>query len=381
MLSLLILGQTADPWLRLAELGNDPKTGEIYGRLSAPQMPEGQRPPAMPIYREIASRQRELGDVFALCATAPIPSSPLPFTNDEAYPRFLGGVKSSYKWLIAVAAAEFYTGSAGKGAKLLGDGLKASYRLQSSSMLGGLVGIAAQSIVLSEIERRQGRFSVAELDAFAALTKGWLAGKPPYIGAIEAGEGTTMAEFDRWWSDPWPYLSQNAADLNSNARLKATWEALSPAARQAEGKELKLALKQGYRDALLRLNGPETGWTKSNPSPETKGETGLAESLAPSLGLLDGRDATAAVAKSWTQLRLLRLHMLVRAYRWRQDRWPATLAAAAGKEAQDPITNKPFTYRLEGGSYLLRSEGWPSVGPIELRYRREANPDRSEGGV
>ncbi|RYG36855.1 hypothetical protein EON81_08420 [bacterium] len=87
------------------------------------------------------------------------------------------------------------------------------------------------------------------------------------------------------------------------------------------------------------------------------------------------------VSKSWTQLRLLRLHAQIRAFRWRQDRWPRSLGEATGGNVSDPIANKPFTYRLEGGSYLLRSEGWPGMGPIELRYRFSGKGDGTEAGA
>lgn len=64
-----------------------------------------------------------------------------------------------------------------------------------------------------------------------------------------------------------------------------------------------------------------------------------------------------SVAKERTQIRLLRLHMRIEAYRWRNLKLPATLAdAAPGPEANDPSTGRPFRYEPSANGYRLGEE-------------------------
>lgn len=94
---------------------------------------------------------------------------------------------------------------------------------------------------------------------------------------------------------------------------------------------------------------------------------------APDLWATKGADPLlAALAKDAAQLRLLRLHMRVEAYRWRWDKPPeALLDAAPAVEVDDPLTHLPFRYEPMGTTYRLLSDGFPELGPMGLKYRRE----------
>lgn len=85
-----------------------------------------------------------------------------------------------------------------------------------------------------------------------------------------------------------------------------------------------------------------------------------------------------ALAKDGLQRMLLRLHMRIEAYRWRQLGLPDVLTKAApATEVDDPVAGLPFHYVGEAGGYRLWSEGLPEIGPIELRYRRAADSGES----
>ncbi|RYG47774.1 hypothetical protein EON79_06395 [bacterium] len=378
MLFLLATAQGASPWIELSLMGRDERLAQIWNQLS---VSDGPVPSPMPVYRQIAARSGRMKDLMGLCATAPLPNPPDPLQNDPAFHQYLAGLKMAFRSLMATSAVEFYDGRAAVGTKMLRDGLQASYRMQSSSMLGGLSGIALQSMVLAEVEKRLGRFSLTDLEGFAKTAKGWLADKPLYLQAIERDRATSLASFDGWWRDPWPLLATNGMTPETVAAIRRQWETIPANAQAAEAGRIREKMDRDYRTLVDHFGAAESTWPKSDFAIAKGSEEGLASKLAPYLIL--GRDVVVydAVPKGWTQLRLLRLHALVRAFRWRQDRWPRSLSEAAGNEAFDPIANKPFTYGLEGGAYRLRSEGWPSLGPIELRYRSGAKGEGTEAGA
>lgn len=376
-------GQTINPWLEVAKIGNDPQIGAIWNQ-GLSQVSDAPAPPRpmMPIYRQIASRTGRLSDLIALCAITPPPEAPPAFRPNPEFMDFIRGVKAAFKDLSAISAVDFYEGRSAQGAKLLSDALKSTYRLQSMSVLAGLVGIADQSIVLAEYEKRMGRLSVTDLENLDATVKSFLNGKPPIVAALRRDRDAFLAFMPEWVQNPWPTVDANGLKQEDLSDLRAKWDLMTPAQRQAEGEKLKAMFDKGYNDVTGRFEGAESSWPGQEKGyVENKVKESLAETVGPSMFISYGGTLGGLVAKAWTQLRLLRLHARIRAFRWHKDRWPATLAEAVGNDALDPIAKKPFTYRLEGGSYFLRSEGWPAIGPIELRFRREANPNQAEEGA
>lgn len=123
-------------------------------------------------------------------------------------------------------------------------------------------------------------------------------------------------------------------------------------------------------DPLIRhFQGPEAQWSFPVENRVSFRKGGDIESMA--AALVDALDpsyrgiAILAIA-SRTQLRLLRLHALIRGYRWEHDRWPSRLDEVA-TDFVDPLTREPFEYRLNPDGYTLSSRGRPETGPITLR--------------
>ena len=91
-----------------------------------------------------------------------------------------------------------------------------------------------------------------------------------------------------------------------------------------------------------------------------------------------------AFARTLTQMRLLRLHMRIEAYRWRNLKLPDGLRDAAPEtEYVDPLLQEPYAYVRSVSTYRLTSSGFPSLGPMGLRYRRAPDfvpaADRTDG--
>lgn len=78
---------------------------------------------------------------------------------------------------------------------------------------------------------------------------------------------------------------------------------------------------------------------------------------------------------SSTRLRLLRLHMRVEAYRWRNLRLPSTLLDAAPiGEVTDPLSGKPYEYEPPPAGVILFSDGFGSLGRVTLRGLGRSSP-------
>ena len=86
---------------------------------------------------------------------------------------------------------------------------------------------------------------------------------------------------------------------------------------------------------------------------------------------MDG--VASAAAKNRTQIRLLGLYASVIRYKWENGRLPQKLEDAVGAaRVADPVGENPFTYTPAGPwSFTIVSRGWPAVGQIGLKYRRQ----------
>ncbi|MBX7131283.1 MAG: hypothetical protein K1X67_01260 [Fimbriimonadaceae bacterium] len=82
----------------------------------------------------------------------------------------------------------------------------------------------------------------------------------------------------------------------------------------------------------------------------------------------------APSAREQTQLRLMRLHGLIIAYRWENNQLPVDLEALNAPEAiVDPLAKTQFVYKpTPAGTYELYSRGGNAYGRIDLKYVKGA---------
>jgi hypothetical protein len=101
----------------------------------------------------------------------------------------------------------------------------------------------------------------------------------------------------------------------------------------------------------------------------------VAEAVLPR-GFSSFRGPVILELKRRAQLRILRLHARVIAYRFRNHRLPSALAdAAPASEAFDTLSGEPFVYvRNAAGGYRIYSKGRSETGTIELHFE-----DKSAG--
>jgi hypothetical protein len=89
-----------------------------------------------------------------------------------------------------------------------------------------------------------------------------------------------------------------------------------------------------------------------------------------------------ADVKYRTQLRLLRMHLRVQAYRWNNAQLPARLdQTAPASETRDTFGGGEFQYLPDPfGHYQLYSVGIPGIGRIDLKWRRDPNAPTTDPG-
>jgi hypothetical protein len=127
--------------------------------------------------------------------------------------------------------------------------------------------------------------------------------------------------------------------------------------------------------AIQAYRGPESRWPivgetiAELPVRMPNTADGIAEWLVNSIVPVSSQGGAASL-RSRTQMRLLRLHAWVLAYRWEHDRLPARLADAVPQDSLvDPVNGQPFEYTITEGGYKLHSLGRDGTGEIALRYK------------
>ena len=94
-------------------------------------------------------------------------------------------------------------------------------------------------------------------------------------------------------------------------------------------------------DALARQHGELAPWYAS-----------LSHSIAPAMPGL-----SRAIARSEAQTSMAKLGLALERYREKNGSYPATLDALGGPPPRDPFSGQPFTYRREGGGFVIESAG------------------------
>ncbi len=142
-------------------------------------------------------------------------------------------------------------------------------------------------------------------------------------------------------------------------------------------------MRRHFDRAIRVYQGPESQWplVAEEPAPEpmlTDSPESITQALVPFLIPFGAQGGMASV-RARTQLRLLRLHAWVLAYRWEHDRLPSTLRDAVGDEAAvDPVNLEPFEYTVNPSGYRLVSKGRGALGEVALRYVRPPSQERGD---
>jgi hypothetical protein len=270
-----------------------------------------------------------------------------------------------------IMAVDIYTaladGRTDRMLETLADGLKLGYLLQSNTVLGGLVGIATDSLLIRTVGRHLGQLSARDCDSLLLLVKQRMSLEEPGVATMQSEKQTAVRLLSRLFN-PAASAPVSADDESDAAELTPAQRALA----EAVAAQLKInpnGMRQLHEEMVMQANGfydrfaaefRKPAWERTlprMPRADTLGGRLFQENIEPIFSQPLTQSLTA-VQRGAAQLQLLGVHAAVRRYWWEHARWPSDLAQLnLGTMVLDPFTGKPFEYRPEGDSYRLASAG------------------------
>ena len=239
-----------------------------------------------------------------------------------------------YRRLARVLALEQYVacadGRVGVAIDDLQDGLRLGYAVQSDALIGGLVGVAIDSLTTSAMTRHLDQLSEKDCRRVILLARAWQEAPDPAIEAVGAEREQVLK--------------------NMEAQFPASPD--FPKERVLAGMRARL---DHYAENLKR-----PVWERK-PPPPLQGEKLVADyvnALAQTLDPVFENTQTAFV-KDQARMQVLGVHAAIRKYRWDHDSLPASLEVLKlGRLVVDPFTGKPLKYRVSSPTtYELTSDG------------------------
>lgn len=310
----------------------------------------------------------------------PIRSPRAAFTPGTLFPDF-----ASLRGLARLLGVYQYVALAdGRTADAIGalrDGLLLAQTVKGEVLIGGLVGAAIESIVLTRLARHLDQMTARDCDRLVALAREYLAAPDAAIAALETERGFETSALDALRKDAsslkFGEFFGDATDAEddedaSTEPLNQQWETLvknDPAApeRIADAAEAKI---NAYYDALIAaqrlLPFQRTGnRAEPPPPPGNQPDAPFEEQMAlrlVSLLLPIVSRATDRFTQVRVQVQLLGVHGAVRRFRWERDKLPDALAdlRLPPELAVDPYSGQPLVYQKTGDTiYALSSAGPP----------------------
>lgn len=275
--------------------------------------------------------------------------------------------------MAAAAYAEFASGKTALGTERMLQMLTMAQKMTGMGLpLAHLNGLVNSRVFFDAFDTRLNQFSLEDCRRIDAVSSELLRNPVSPLPLLRTGESEVRRALDMVVADPqtakepdWPVGS--AASKLSPEDLKRF--------RQAAEAEVRL-----YYEPLIRAcQGTEAEWPMTIDSPPPFKVGGDVEEIARGFVAemaISFRGAIVTTAQTRTQLRLLRLHARILAYRWEHDRLPGRLEDVAS-EVVDPLAGGRFEYVVDGGAYRLWSRGRPETGEVTLRSTRSLGTERT----
>ena len=241
----------------------------------------------------------------------------------------------------------------------MSDGLRFGYRMQSDTLISGLVGVAMQSIVLKSFAAHLNQLSEYQCSHLQRFVEEWVEAPSPSVTVFAGEKQLTLRMLDTMRNDvkrmeqivSQSYSEDASPDADTQA-LMAHWKThpqdIGPSVDHAR------TLVVAYYDSVIaNLKLP---LKERKPVVEVKDKSPggkLFEMLAPVLHQVsDKYDQAQAM------MRLLGVHAAIRRYKWEHNFWPKNLAELhVGHLTDDPFTGDSMAYQITGTGYDLYSKG------------------------
>lgn len=254
------------------------------------------------------------------------------------------------------------------------DGLLLGYRIQTDTLISGLVGIAIDAILIQRIIRHLDQFSLRDCTRMVTLMEEWLKAPSPMIAVMQSERDGALRILQKYRDN-----SQGLLTLVQGGEGDQADHTPSPLEKYLENDPQNLnavvdgaitRLKRHYETLLTELRKP--AWERKMPLSEA--DKSLSSALVNTL-LVASHMVTDRYESERATMRLLAVHAAIRRYRWEHDRPPDTL-----KELRldpiftlDPFTGETLNYQRKGDTYELSS-----VGPFARGEDGVTDPKRRE---
>jgi hypothetical protein len=310
---------------------------------------------------------------------------------NTVFPEF-SRLRNVAKFLATEAYVAYADGNSASGTDALLVALKMANRLPQDAFISRLVSISMNALVLAEFERRLDQLSSKDvLRVLAALgdSKAWESGlfaafqseSRAYEITLKAlGEGSKTGD-----------IPASPSELGLPEGSDKLFASMKPADWKSFMGTVLDRVSTRMQSALEILKGPEAQWLSELKAQGWKYDPPLAP---PPTTLTQAADQFASIftdivpqiagseARFRTLLRLLRLHMRVLSYKWKESRLPERLDQAAPvEEMRDTFAGGEFQYVPDPfGHYQLYSKGFGVYGRIDLKWRGDPNAPRIDPG-
>lgn len=261
--------------------------------------------------------------------------------------------------LCAEQYVQFANGRVDAAIDSLRVGLAFGYRVQTDTVLSGLVGVAIHSMVIKEFSRHLDQLSVYQCDDVRRLVEDFLGGESPaaHLLALEKGYTLKMLEARRSDSAGLAALLQTVGveDTDRADPDSATVTAYlknHPADVNALIDDAENRVNAMYDQTLLNMRLPPT--QRKSLARDTTESPGAALFRAVSI---DPQSILDKYTRDQSQLRLLGVHALIHRYRWDHNVLPNGLAELhAPGWIKDAFEGTVIVYQRDGDRYTLASQ-------------------------
>ena len=240
----------------------------------------------------------------------------------------------------------------------LDDGLRFGYRMQTNTLISGLVGVAVDAIVLKSFSAHLDQLSEYQCQRVRRLVEEMAAWPSPLTFLLRDEQKMLGRMLDQLAAAPTP-----GENIIANLGDEQDWnEDTRRVVAHLRGNppDIGVLVAQTKARAALYFDAfaatLQSSPRQRKPLPSTSGDTldaRLFDMLVPSLEQVSHR-----YDQSDAMLRLLGVHAAIRAYRWEYNRLPPSLADLhIGKLTLDPFTGETLRYQNNGTTYDLFSRG------------------------
>ena len=313
----------------------------------------------------LSSRRRALGDssvrqARALIDTAmlkPLSSPIREMTASTTFPEF-AGFRDCARLLNAEMHVLFSEGRTAAALVSFSQGLRLGSAPKSIVLIGGLVGVAIDTILLTRVQRHLEQLTPRDCDRVQATLR-------EHIEADRGNAEKALAAEMRFMESLIPLLETSLREVVEGALMADEDDtALTNVRTQAEAIDNDPIAKKRVIAAFLQVAKAHQARAQAyltNPQvllPEPKiSENTVEGALINSLTPVYTR-AVEKFIQDRIQCQLLYCHTAIRKYKWEWEKLPESLELLKlGDWALDPYVKKPFQYEKKGESYELSSAG------------------------